>query len=296
MELRQLRHFLALAEEMHFGRGAARVCISQPALSASISRLEEDLNVRLFERDKKSVRLTFAGNLMLSYARDLIAQAERTRCFSQALAAGKVGRISVGFSCAVLTPELDKVFTTFRKVFPEIEIVMIENSSQRQFELLISGQLDAGLVNFPVPPAGLEYIELFTNRFVVCLPKGHHLAAHKILHLSQLRNEPFILLSRDRAPSVYDMMLGMCVTAGFQPKIAYESEHTFSTVSLVERGLGVALVLDVVIHANFKSVIFVPLDLQMPNWCGYFAWNAHRHVAGLQSLIDSIQNFAKISK
>jgi len=291
MELRQLRHFLALAEELHFGRTAERLCITQPALSASIHKLEEDFQVRLFERNNKSVRITFAGELMLAYAREVLNHSGRLTSFSRAIKAGMVGRIEVGFSGVVLNRGMDILIRQCRKAHPSIEIFMRELTSHTQAELLRAGRLDAGFVSFPLPPAGLEHIELFEDRFVVCLPPDHHLARYETLDVAQLRDEPFIFASRESAPGIHDQLLGMCVTAGFYPKVAFESHHILSTVNLVARGAGVAFVLESLADASIKGPVFVPLDRPLPRRCGYLVWDARRDAPGLRALIDNVRAF-----
>jgi len=292
MEFRQLRHFLALAEETHFGRAAERLCISQPALSASMLRLEEDLGIRLFERDSKSVRITRAGEQMLACAREMLNQADRTKSFARALSSGQLGRLDVGFSGPVLHRDLDKVIADFRATSPEIEIVMHEITSQKQPELLRAGQLDAGLVIFSQPPEGLEHVEVSEDRFVACVPADHPLAARKIIDVGELRDERFIVPARDFAPSTYDQLMGLCRMAGFHPRVGFESGHTLSSVSLVARGLGVALVIESAASVGIGGAVFVPLEQRQARRCGYFVWNGAREVPGLLALVESMQAFA----
>ena len=294
MEIRQLRHFLALAQEMHFGRAAERLCITQPALSTSILRLEEDFGVRLFERDSKGVRLTLAGDLMLGCAREVLSHTDRTKSFSNALSAGRLGRLEVGFSGTVLHHDLDKVILDYREAFPDIEILMREATSQKQTELLRNGRLDAGLVSFPLPPVGLEHIELFEDRFGICLPTDHPLATRKTIDVAELRDEPFIMPSREQTPSIRDQLEGLCATAGFQPRVFFESLHALSTVSLVSRGQGVGFVLESMKNVDIKGVVFVPLDRLLPRRCGYFVWSASRQAPGLQTLIDCFKSYATL--
>ncbi|MGN5477912.1 LysR family substrate-binding domain-containing protein [Cupriavidus basilensis] len=166
------------------------------------------------------VRITQAGELMLKYAREMLSYAARTENFSRSLAEGKAGHIEVGFSGPVLQSGLDRVILDCRQAHPEIEIVMRETTSQNQTDLVRSGQLDAGLLNFPVPPTGLESIELFEDRFVLCLPIGHPLTSHKTIDIELLRDEYFVIPTRDRAPNTHDQLIGACAMAGFYPHIS----------------------------------------------------------------------------
>lgn len=296
MELRQLRHFVALAEEMHFGRAAERLCLSQPALSASIVRLEENFGVKLFERDNKGVRITAAGELMLRYARETLNQAERTQRFSQALAAGRVGRIEMGFSGTMLSRDLDDLIRQLHTALPEIEFYLREITSQRQMELLRAGRLDAGLVSLTLPPVDLEHIELLEDQFVACLPHGHALAHRSVIDIAELRDETFILQARDRAPLMHDQLVNLCTSAGFRPRAAFEADHLLSLASLVSRGFGVGLVPISLAEAGLAGLRFVPLERPMPRRCWYFVWNPQRQAPGLQSLVERMQEFARVSR
>jgi DNA-binding transcriptional LysR family regulator len=292
MELRQLRHFLALAEHLHFGRAAAQLCISQPALSASILRLEEDFGLRLFERDSKGVRVTAGGELMLQRTREMLSHAERTESFSQSLAEGKVGQIEIGYSGTVLHCGVDRLILEYRRAYPGIKIVAREVTTQQQSEMLRTGRLDAGLVSHPLAPPDFEYIELYEDRFVACVPSNHPLATRQVIDLSELRDEPFVIQARDTAASVYDQLVGVCAAAGFEPKVAFFSSHTLSTIWLVARGLGVALVLEGLSAAEIKGAVFIPLDLPLLRRRGFFVWNKDRQTPGLDLLITYIKNFA----
>ena len=293
MELRQLRHFVTLTEEMHFGRASARLFISQPALSASIQRLEEDFGVRLFDRDSKGVRITLAGEQMLGCAREMLLHADRTRNYSRALAAGRLGRIEVGFSTTVLLRGAAEVVTRCQASFPDVDIFMREITSYRQVELLRAGRLDAGFVILPSPPSGLEHIALFEDRFVACLPAKHRLAAAKAIDIAELQGERFAMLPRDFSPSIYDQLVGLCATAGFHPHTVVECSHMLSIVTLVSHGLGVGLVPESVGELGFGGVAFVPLDRVLPRRTGYFVWNPVREAPGLSALFQEVRRLAE---
>ncbi|MFT4066515.1 LysR substrate-binding domain-containing protein [Paraburkholderia sp.] len=293
MELRQLRHFLALADEAHFGRAAERLCLSQPALSTSISKLEYDFGFRLFERDNKTVRITLAGEQMLSYAREIINQANRTQNMARMLASGKSGRIEMGFTGTVFRQEIQRLITQCREENPGIEIALREVSSQKQLELLHAARLDAGLVTVPLPPTDLEHIALFEDRFVVCVPSDHALARRKGISISELRDEPFVLQSRESSPVIYDMLIGLCVAAGFYPNVVSESSHILSTINLVSRGIGIGFVLNSLVDIHADGVAFVAIDQPvLPRRCGYFIWNSQRSAPGLDALVQSFRTFA----
>lgn len=296
MELRQLRHFLALAEEMHFGRAAKRLCITQPALSASIQHLEEDFGVRLFMRDSKAVSITPDGELMLQRTREMLSQSQRTEAFARSLAAGMIGQIEVGYSGTVLHCGIDRILAEFRRAHPRIEIIAREITTPQQSEMLHTGRLDAGLMSLPLPPADLEHIELYEDRVVACVPAAHRLASNDVIDLAELRSEPFVIQSREIAQGFHDQIMGLCAAAGFEPRVAFHSYHPLSTIWLVSRGLGVALVLEALSNAGIGDAVFVPLNVPLLRRRGYFVWNRERKPAGLQLLIDSVHDFVGASR
>jgi len=289
MEFRQLRHFLVLAEESHYGRAAERLCISQPALSASIQRLEEELGLRLFDRDNKSVQITRAGELMLGCAREIVNNADRTMSFARAISSGSMSRLELAFSSLVLDHRLEQILKQFRSDMPDVEIVMHEVTSQSQLELLRSGRFDAGLVNFPLPPNDFSYLELHSDRYVACLPEDHPLARQDTIDVAALRNEFFILPARTYAPSVYDQLLGLCAMAGFRPRISFQTGHSLSTLNLVSRGMGVSIVFESVRHFGHPGVVFVPLQKEQPARHGYFIWNNHAEAPALRLFIERLK-------
>lgn len=292
MELRQLRHFLLLAEEMHYGRAAQRLHITQPALSISIAKLEQEFGVRLFDRGRTGIRLTVPGELMLQRAREVMNNAERAQGFASSLSQGQIGRVEMGFSTPVLRRDLEELLEVCRAELPQVDLVLREATSQKQLEMLSAGRLDAGLVSFPLPPPGLEHIELFEDRFMVCLPARHPLARTRRINLAQLRHEPFVFPSREGTPSIHDQLVGLCATAGFYPRVAYESQHSLSTISLVSRGRGIGFVLAAMAALRSPGVAFVDLDHDLPRRCAFFVWNAKREAPGLQPLIDRFQDYA----
>lgn len=292
MEFRQLRHFIVLAEEKHFGRAAKRLFITQSALSTSIQRLEGEFGVRLFERDSKGVRVTLAGQLMLDRAREILNHTDRAKKFSIALSEGRLGRLEVGFTSTVIHQNLDRVVQDFRAEFPEIEIVMREAVSLHQIELLRSGRLDAGLISLPAIPAGLSHIELYEDDFVICLPSGHPLAKRKAIDIADLRDESFVLPSTEIAPQVYDQLVDLCNTAGFHPQVAFESLHELNTVFLVSRGHGIGFVMRSLVNVAIQGAVFVPINRQVQVRRGHFVWNPNRLTPGLQVLIDGFRSYA----
>lgn len=289
MELRQLRHFVILAEEMHFGRAAARLFITQPALSTSVMRLEEGMQVRLFERDSKAVSMTLVGRTMLARAKEIVSLADKLEHFGRAVAAGRAGVVEVGFTGTLLFRGLAPLLKSFRDSFPQIELSVRELTSQVQVDMLRTGRLDAAFVSTPVPPAGLASFVLFEERFVACLPERHPLAGKRQVDVRQLRDEEFVMLSRDASPAYYDHIVAIGAAAGFQPNVSMVAAHVPSVVALVASGIGVSLMPESVGKLGIPGAVFVPLRGVGRAATAFMAWNPQRDVPGLQSLIDTVQ-------
>jgi DNA-binding transcriptional LysR family regulator len=287
MKLQQLRHFVTLSEEMHFGRAAKRLCITQPPLSLSISQLEESLGVRLFERDSKHVAITVAGQALLEKVREIVYQADRTVDFAKAIVNGRVGRIELGFTGSLVHRGLPEIIHAFTGSHPDIELSMREANSQRQTELVRSGRMDAGFVNMSVPPAGLESLIIYAEKFVVCLPAKHRLAKASSIAMEALRDEYFILISRESSPSYYDQLIAFCTAAGFRPKIRIEVAQILSKVALVASGLGVALVPESVARAGMAGIVFVPVAGCETRPNASLVWNPQRSTPALDALIET---------
>ncbi len=293
MELRQIRHFVTVAEEAHFGRAAERLAISQPALSSSIQRLEQDFGVRLFERDSKGVRITLAGQLVLDFARELMHGADRTKSFVRALSAGQVGRLEIGFNSTVLHQGAVEIVRQCQAELPNIEIFMREMVSERQIALLTAGRLDGCMASLPLPPEGLQSIELTSHSFLACLPVGHRFADRTPLPIEELRNDYFVMHAREQSPGIYDQLVGFCAAAGFQPRLACESSHVLSSVFLVAQGLGVALIPDSLATLRVNGVVYVPLSRTLPTRTGYFVWNPAHEAPGLMQLVERVRTYAR---
>ena len=293
MELRQLRHFVVLAEEMHFGRAAKRLFMTQPALSNSLMRLEEEMQVRLFERDSKAMSITVVGRAMLQRAQEIVSLTEKLEQFGRSMAAGRAGMIEIGFTGTLLYRGLADILNRFSAAFPEIDLSVREISSQVQIDMLRSGRLDAAFINSPVPPAGLSSLALFEERFVACLPDRHPLAGKRQIDVKELRDDVFVMFSRDPSPAYYDHVMSICAAAGFQPKVRIGAGQVLSIVALVASGLGVSLVPESVAKAGIAGAAYVPLRGVERQPSAFLTWNAQRDVPGLEALIDTVRCVTK---
>lgn len=260
MELRHLRYFLALADELHFGRAAQRLAISQPPLSVAIRQLEDRVGTRLLERSSKAVRLTPAGAAFREAARRLVAQAEEAASEARAVAAGSAGRLRIGFVGAMLYRGLPQALHRFQAAHPAVRIQLAELNSAEQIGELLHDRLDLGFVHTSKIPADLEQQLLLVEPFVCCVPAGHPLARRKQLRPGDLRAQPFVLFARSVSPDYHERVLSICVQAGFLPEIRHEVRHWLAVVSMVSQGLGVALVPQAMQRSALKGAVFRPLD------------------------------------
>lgn len=241
MDLRQLRYFNALAETLNFHRAAERLHISQPPLTVAIRKLEEDLGVALFERDPRGVRLTTAGLAAVVPAREALAAAEKVREAVRQGAAGLRGRLSIGFIGSAIGELLPRIVSPFRHAYPEVELALEEMNSVEIVRAIAARRLDVGLVRLPVmdsAPVAIDVIE--TDELVAVLPDSDVLARRKTLDLGALADRSFIIYS---PVSVLHAMIRLaCHRAGFTPRVAQEAVQVQTILSLVEAGLGVALI------------------------------------------------------
>lgn len=274
MEFRHLRYFLALAEELHFGRAAQRLAITQPPLSLNIQQLEASVGARLFERDSKGVRLTAAGSAFRDAAQSLLARADEARLLAREIEAGLVGRLRVGFVGSVLFRGLPQWLARFQAEQPRIEVRLSELNSQEQVDALMRDELDLGFVHTPQVPAELHAELLHEDQFLCCLPDTHALARRRKLPLLALRGEPFVMFSRRASPDYFARIMAMCSGFGFQPKVRHEVRHWLSVVSLVGQGMGVALVPAPLQRSGMAGAVFRPLaDAALPSPV-YCTWKA----------------------
>jgi len=272
MEFRHLRYFLALAEELHFGRAAQRLSITQPPLSLNIQQLEASVGARLFDRDSKGVRLTAAGVAFRDAARALLARADDARQLAREIEAGSVGRLRVGFVGSVLFRGLPQWLARFQAEHPRIEVALSELNSQEQVDALMRDELDLGFVHTPRVPAELQVQLLHEDAFLCCVPAAHALAHRRKLPLLELRDEPFVMFSRRASPDYFARIMAMCGSLGFQPKVRHEVRHWLSVVSVVAQGMGVAVVPAPLQRSGMAGAVFRPLaDATLPSPV-YCAW------------------------
>jgi DNA-binding transcriptional LysR family regulator len=272
LEFRHLRCFLALADELHYGRAAQRLAISQPPLSVAIQQLEASVGARLFDRDSRGVRLTPAGEAFRGPAAALLARAEDACALAREVQAGEVGRLRLGFVGSTLFNGLSGWLQAFQAAHPRVEVVVVELNSQDQIEALLAEELDLGLVHTDRLPPALASTPLYSEPFVACLPAGHALAARRRIRLEALSDQPFILFSRKGSPDYHARIVEICRRQGFYPRLQHEGRHWLSVVSLVAQGLGVSIVPAAFQRAGVQGAVFRPLAEAIEPSAVFAAW------------------------
>lgn len=239
-ELRLLRYFIAVAEELHFGRAAQRLRVAQPGLSQQIKVLETALGAPVLERTSRQVRLTPAGDLLLTEARRLLAEAERAVDRVRRVARGEAGRITVAAIGSATYAVVPRLLREQRARYPDVELVLREMSTPAQVHALRAGEIDIGFLRLPADTADLSTHTVREDRMAIMVPEGHPLARRRRIPLRALAREPLILFPAAPRPSWADTVVAACRESGFEPIVAQEAMESATVVSFVAAGVGVA--------------------------------------------------------
>ncbi|GAC1539875.1 MAG: LysR family transcriptional regulator [Candidatus Velthaea sp.] len=272
MELRQLRHFVHLAEELHFGRAAQNAGISQPALSVVIRRMEAGLGVKLFERSKHQVRLTQAGLALLPEAKATIAQAAKAERTAQRAAKSEIGGLVIGILGTATQGRATALIRDFREKRPEVSLNLRFLHSIEQLEALQLREIDLAFTRPFRDKPELDQVVVARESLVVVLPRRHALGRTRVLRVSELELEPFIMFNRDRSPLLFDAVIATCKTAGFSPNIVLHGDEIYSIIALVAAGLGVSIVPESMRRARSSDAIYRQLTPAPPAIELVLAW------------------------
>lgn len=295
-DLWQLRYFIAVAEQLHFGRAAAALHISQPPLSRAIRALEERLGVVLFLRNRRRVELTPAGARLLEEARRTLGQLERTVLELRGMASGERGRLRIGFvSLADYGGVLPALLKAYKAARPGVQLALREMLSPEQSLALAAGELDFGLLLPPIgEAAGLEHLVMQRERFVAALPARHRLAAGRgPLAVSELAAERFVMVPREIAPGLYDIVAGLAARAGFALNVAQEAIQMQTVISLVSSGLGAAVVPASVANLGRRGVVYRRLADKHPSLELWLAWRSGGVGAAAGELVAQARSLSK---
>ena len=296
MEIKHLRSFVTLAEELHFGRAAQRLSIVQPALSMQIKMLEEELGVRLFERNRHSVTLTEVGAIFLPEARATLYQSAHAADVARACGRGEIGRVRLGFVSSVLPELLPSLIRALHTRFPRIELELKDMPGPDQASALKNGQLDFGLMRLPAAIPGIQTREVLEETFIVALPGDHPLVACDSLPPTALAQLPVFILARRYAPGFYDELMQSLARHGAQLQIATELGEFTTMLALVSAGLGVGLLPANAGRALPANVISRPLELGSYRATTGLAWTELNSAVKTTvfSLIDELLPMASL--
>jgi DNA-binding transcriptional LysR family regulator len=266
IELRHLRYFAAVAEELHFGRAARRLHLSQPPLSQQIRRLEELLGYPLFVRTSRAVKLTSAGEVFLERARRTLRRVEEDIEATRSAARGEEGSLAVGFIGSGMLTELPAMLGLYRARFPKVRLQLREFHTSGVVRALKEGALDVGFLRDGGPTEGLEVEGLFSEPFYVVLPSRHPLARgreQRSIRPSELREEPFVFFSPSAGNRAFEKPVSICQAAGFRPRVVQEAPQWLTILRLVGAGLGVSIAPACVQRVRTPEVVFRRLKEQL---------------------------------
>ena len=294
MELRHLRYFVAVAEELNVRRAAARLHVSQPPLTRQIRDLEDEINVKLFERSKHGVQLTGAGRVFLDDARQILEHSERAVRAAQDARRGNIGRLRIAVPPMAMDRVLCRVLRQVRRRYPNLAIQIQETPTPHQFRALLQRNLDLAYCSFRSTDSNLVFKLVRRAAMCAALPPGHFLAKQRRLSLRDLAEEPFIAPS-PHATAYYDWYIGLCRNAGFEPKIAHEVDSAQSLLSMASSGIGVALVPETLrVFQSAGDVEIRDLFPDTPCLPFYLAWRRDDTSSALKAFLQIFDSHAEM--
>ena len=264
IELRHLRYFIAVADELHFSRAAERLGMSQPPLSQQIRQLEEAVGARLLVRTNRRVALSEAGRLFLAEARDILARVDNAIDLARRAQRGETGELRIGITQSTpLSEHIPRTIFAFRQQWPFVQLQLEEMNSLLQLDALLERRLQVGIVRGTVLPDALESKRLFRDPLVAVLRSDHPLLAgrnaQRKLKTAALAHEPFVLFARSAGAGIHDHVLTLCRNAGFTPRVAQEAREVSTIVGLVAAGLGVSILPASCERIRVGHISYVPL-------------------------------------
>src|SRR5580658_3799335 len=256
MELRHIRSFLSIAETLHFGRTAELIHISQPALSLQIRALEEEVGVRLFDRNRRKTTLTAAGFAFREDAAAALSQLEQAIRRARLAAGGKLGLLRIGFVSTAGSEIVPNIVRQFRESNPEVEFSLRNILTAQQVQMLEAGSLDIGFLRLPIgEQSALDVVTVHRDPFVLVVPSSHKLAKRKRVRLREVAGQDFVMYERTYAPGFHDLMLGILRDAGIVPNISQTAGEIPMLISLVASGMGITIMPASAVRHYVASVV-----------------------------------------
>lgn len=285
MELRHLRYFVAVAEELNFRRAAERLHIAQPPLSAQIKALEDELGTKLFERSTRAVHLTSAGEVLLGHARSLINAAAMAEQHVKSADQGLVGTLRIAILAPAATSKLAKILRGYRQKFPGIQLNLHELTSTEQIQRLRADELDVGLMRPPVVFPELESRFVEESEMILALPSGHRLARARRIHWTDFHEEPLVLIHPSLQHSYYDPFFAECEKAGAKPTVGQYTSDVQSKMWLISAGLGIAPTTRTIAETKRPGLAFRELPTPLPKVKTVLAWKRSNHSPALRHFL-----------
>jgi DNA-binding transcriptional LysR family regulator len=292
IELRHLRYFIAVAEELHFGRAAERLHIAQPPLSQQIRQLETELGFQLFHRTKRSVKLTEAGQVFFTESQRLLRQLAQAVEMGRQTSRGEVGQLVIGFVSSTAYNVLPDILRSFRATVPTVKLELHELTTDQQLQWLRENRLDVGLLRPPVEDSAFQLSIIFQEPLVVALPETHPLATEIEISPQSLALESFIIFPRTLAPGLYDQIISFCQQAGFSPTIVQEAIQMQTIISLVAAGIGVAIVPLSLQNLQRTGVVYKRFNQETPQAAIALIYKPDDTAPAVQKFLEIVQQVA----
>lgn len=291
MELRDIEAFVAVAEELHFGKAAMRLHISQPPLSNRIRQLEADLGVQLFTRSTRSVALTDAGRRLLGSAQQVLLQLDHARSVADSILSGEEGRVRLGFAGASTQRTLPLLSRAVREQHPGIELQLRSQAYvYTAMEMLRDGSLDLAFSRLPSTHDELDFRVIEVEELICALPAHHRLAQEEAIWVPDLRREDFVSLSSDQGSILQATMNALCVTAGFNPRVVQFAPDSATVLALVAAGVGVTITLSSVQPVQTEGVVYRRLaDANPSHMFATLAWRRDDPSPALRAVLRTSQ-------
>jgi DNA-binding transcriptional LysR family regulator len=272
MEFRQLRYFVAVAEELHFSRAAGRLHVAQPALSQQVVKLERELGVVLLARSRRRVSLTEAGRVFLVEARRVLAQAQGAVRAAKRAAAGEIGQLRVGYVDLATWLAFPELLRRYRSRYPDVDVTLTELHREPQREALQRGDLDVGFFTWQGRDRGLSGAQIALDALVVAVPEGHPLSAERRIGLGALSEEPWVMFPVELRTRFVELVLESCQAEGYTPRVVQEASQVHTLVGLVSAGIGVTLIPACIAAVPRAGVVYRPLQGESPALPLHIVW------------------------
>lgn len=288
-----MRTFATVARHLNFTAAAAELHVAQPAVSQTIRDLEAEMDVQLFQRTKRSVRLTAAGTVFLREVTRLLIEADDAVRAAQRAARGEVGKVVLGFMGPAVTPFLPLVVRTYRERYPDVELCLHEMMPTEQLRAFAAGRIDVGLTR----PTGLDgerlWLQeelLYTDRVVAAVPEKHGLAKGAKLAVKKLGPEPLVVYEREGAPGLFDTIMATCRAAGVSPRVEHEPDLMTTVLTLVAAGSGIGLVPGCVATREAPGVVFKEITPASGDVPLVMSWGREADSPTLSAFVDVMRD------